>query len=85
MCWLSGYEDGPPSKIGQSYTDFLACWNAVYALLLSLHRRRRTGRGQWIDLSMYQCGAATLGPRSFEPEHAASAEGRPRLNPMPSP
>jgi len=62
MCWLSGYEDGPPSKIGQSYTDFLACWNAVYALLLSLHRRRRTGRGQWIDLSMYQTGAATLGP-----------------------
>ncbi len=62
MCWLSGYENGPPSKIGQSYTDFLACWNAVYALLLSLYRRRRTGRGQWIDLSMYQTGAATLGP-----------------------
>lgn len=62
MCWLSGYEDGPPSKIGQSYTDFLACWNAVYAILASLHRRRRTGRGQWIDLSMYQAGAATLGP-----------------------
>ncbi len=66
MCWLSGYEDGPPSKIGQSYTDFLACWNAVYALLLSLHRRRRTGRGQWLDLSMYQTGAATLGPQIMD-------------------
>jgi crotonobetainyl-CoA:carnitine CoA-transferase CaiB-like acyl-CoA transferase len=62
MCWLSGYENGPPSKIGQSYTDFLACWNAIYAILASLYRRRRTGRGQWIDLSMYQCGAATIGP-----------------------
>ncbi|OGA87332.1 MAG: hypothetical protein A3G27_19545 [Betaproteobacteria bacterium RIFCSPLOWO2_12_FULL_66_14] len=62
MCWLSGYEDGPPSKIGQSYTDFLACWTAVYAILASVYRRRRTGRGQWIDLAMYQAGAATLGP-----------------------
>jgi len=62
MCWLSGFEDGPPSKVGQSYTDFLATWNAAYAILASLFRRRRTGKGQWIDLSMYQCGAATLGP-----------------------
>ncbi|MCC6472503.1 MAG: CoA transferase [Burkholderiales bacterium] len=62
MCWLSGYEDGAPSKIGQSYTDFLACWSAVYAILASLYRRRRSGRGQWIDLSMYQAGAATIGP-----------------------
>jgi len=61
MCWLSGFEDGPPSKVGQSYTDFLATWNAVYAILASLFRRKRTGKGQWIDLSMYQCGAATLG------------------------
>lgn len=66
MCWLSGYEDGPPSKIGQSYTDFVACWNAVYAMLLALYRRRRTGRGQWIDLSMYQAGAATIGPQIMD-------------------
>jgi benzylsuccinate CoA-transferase BbsF subunit len=66
MCWLSGYEDGPPSKIGQSYTDFLACWNAVYAMLVSLYRRRRTGRGQWIDLSMYQTGASTIGPQIMD-------------------
>lgn len=66
MCWLSGYEDGAPSKIGQSYTDFIACWNAVYALLTSLYRRRRTGRGQWIDLSMYQAGATTIGPQIMD-------------------
>jgi crotonobetainyl-CoA:carnitine CoA-transferase CaiB-like acyl-CoA transferase len=62
MCWLTGYADGPPSKAGQSYTDFLACWNALYAILVALFRRKRTGRGQWIDLSMYQVGAATIGP-----------------------
>lgn len=62
MCWLSGYPGGAPSKVAQSYTDFLACWNALYAILAALYRRRRTGRGQWIDLSMYQAGASTIGP-----------------------
>jgi crotonobetainyl-CoA:carnitine CoA-transferase CaiB-like acyl-CoA transferase len=66
MCWLSGYEGGAPSKIGQSYTDFLACWNAVYAILLALFHRRRTGRGQWIDLAMYQAGVATIGPQVLD-------------------
>ncbi|MGD9946357.1 MAG: CaiB/BaiF CoA transferase family protein [Burkholderiaceae bacterium] len=66
MCWLSGYEDVAPSKVGQSYTDFLACWNAVFAILVSLYRRNRTGTGQWIDLAMYQAGAATLGPQIMD-------------------
>ena len=62
MCWLSGYEDGPPSKIGQSYTDFITCWTAAYAILASVYRRNRTKRGQWIDLAMYQAGVSTIGP-----------------------
>ena len=62
MCWLSGYQNGAPSKISQSYTDFLACWNALYALLMALCHRQRTGEGQWIDLAMYQVGASTIGP-----------------------
>jgi len=62
MCWLSGFPDGPPSKVGQSYTDFIACWTAVNAIIAALYRRQRTGRGQWIDLAMYQAGATTIGP-----------------------
>ncbi|MBI4200774.1 MAG: CoA transferase [Chloroflexi bacterium] len=61
MTHLSGYEDGPPTKVGASYTDFITTWSIVIAVLSALHYRRRTGKGQWIDVSMYQVGASTIG------------------------
>jgi crotonobetainyl-CoA:carnitine CoA-transferase CaiB-like acyl-CoA transferase len=53
---------GPvPNKIGNSYTDFLATWTALLAVLASLLYRARTGRGMWIDLAMYQVGVSFVG------------------------
>ncbi|RMF87483.1 MAG: CoA transferase [Nitrospinota bacterium] len=59
--YLTGYIDGPPAKAGFAYTDFLACWTALFALFTALLYRRRTGKGQWIDLGMYQLGVAFIG------------------------
>jgi crotonobetainyl-CoA:carnitine CoA-transferase CaiB-like acyl-CoA transferase len=56
----AGYEDGPPSKVGQSYPDFLACWTGMLMVLAALVHRERTGHGQWIDLGMHQLGAAVI-------------------------
>lgn len=56
----SGYADGPPTKVGQSYPDFLAAWTGLTALMAALLERRSTGRGQWIDVGMYQLGAAVI-------------------------
>lgn len=56
-----GYEGGAPNKIGNSYTDFLASWTALYSVMAALLYRARTGRGLWIDLAMYQVGAAFMG------------------------
>jgi formyl-CoA transferase len=56
----SGYRNDKPWKVGQSYPDFLACWSGLFALLVALHHRRKTGEGQWIDLGMYQIGAALI-------------------------
>ena len=50
-----------PNKIGNSYTDFLACWSAQSAILAALYRRALTGEGVWIDLAMYQTGVSFLG------------------------
>ena len=50
-----------PNKMGNSYTDFLATWTALTAVLASLLHRARTGRGMWIDLAMYQAGASFVG------------------------
>ena len=52
---------GVPNKIGNSYTDFLACWSAQFAILSALYRRVLTGRGTWVDLAMYQTGVSFFG------------------------
>jgi crotonobetainyl-CoA:carnitine CoA-transferase CaiB-like acyl-CoA transferase len=56
----SGYRNDKPWKVGQSYPDFLACWTGLAAVFSALHHVRRTGQGQWIDLGMYQVGAALI-------------------------
>ena len=50
-----------PNKMGNSYSDFLATWTALGALMAALLRRARTGEGQWIDLAMYQTGTTVIG------------------------
>ena len=58
---VTGYPDDLPSKAGQSYVDFLACWSCIMGALLGLRYRRRFGRGLWVDVGMYQLGAYNLG------------------------
>jgi crotonobetainyl-CoA:carnitine CoA-transferase CaiB-like acyl-CoA transferase len=57
---VTGYPGGGPMKAGQSYPDFLACWTGMLAVLAALVARSETGRGQWIDLGMYQLGATVI-------------------------
>lgn len=56
----SGYRGEPPTKVGQSYPDFLAAWTGATAIMAALVHRHRTGDGQWIDMGMYQLGAAVI-------------------------
>ena len=51
LCHLTGYEDGPPHKTGISYGDPIAGIAAAGAIALALWARRRTGRGQYIELA----------------------------------
>lgn len=60
----SGYAGEKPTKVGQSYPDFIAAWTGLTALLAALVRRERTGTGQWIDCGMYQLGASMI-PEAF--------------------
>lgn len=51
LCHLTGYQDGPPHKTGISYGDPMAGIAAAGALALALWQRRRTGRGQRIEVA----------------------------------
>ena len=53
--------EGAPNKMGNSYTDFVASWTALTAIMASLIYRASTGRGNWIDLAMYQVGVSYAG------------------------
>src|SRR3546814_14635227 len=55
MNMLIGEPGRPPTRIGTDiYADIASGRYAVLAILAALQRRRETGEGQHIDLSMYE-------------------------------
>ncbi len=48
-----GQADGPPTWLGVALGDIVSGMNAAYAIMLALYQREKTGRGQYIDISMY--------------------------------
>ena len=59
---ITGWPDREPAGPYGAYTDFLNPPNAVAAVIAALEYRRRTGRGQHIDLSQYECAVHFLAP-----------------------
>ena len=49
---ITGYPDGPPTRSGQSISDYYAGMLCAFAIVSALHYRRRTGRGQRIDMAL---------------------------------
>ncbi|QZD87240.1 CaiB/BaiF CoA transferase family protein [Qipengyuania psychrotolerans] len=74
---LTGEPDGEPMKHGTSVSD-LACglWsaNAVQAALLMRHR---TGKGQWIDMSLLDCSVGLLANQAMT--YFATGQNPPRM------
>ena len=62
MSYTTGYKDDGPVRANPSYMDITTGWNMVLCSLLALHHRRKTGEGQYIDLSMYETGTTCIGP-----------------------
>jgi crotonobetainyl-CoA:carnitine CoA-transferase CaiB-like acyl-CoA transferase len=59
---VTGYPDSGPMPVYGAYTDFIACRFVGLALLAALVHRRRTGEGQYIDLSQYEASLHLLAP-----------------------
>ncbi len=66
LTYVTGYRGGTPSKAGQSFVDFLASWALVNGTLLALRHRRRTGKGLWLDVAMYQLGCSMVSDRILD-------------------
>lgn len=73
---LTGSADGPPTVCGTVVTDYLAGLHAVIGAVTALQGRQRTGRGQWIDVSMLDAATSLL--LSAIPEYLQLGETRTR-------
>jgi len=49
---ITGFPDGPPTRSGQSISDYYAGMLCAFSIVSALHYRDRTGRGQHIDLAL---------------------------------
>lgn len=57
---ITGPADGEPHKVGVAVTDLFTGMYAANAILAALLARGRTGRGQYIDLALFDCALAML-------------------------
>jgi crotonobetainyl-CoA:carnitine CoA-transferase CaiB-like acyl-CoA transferase len=57
---ITGFEDGPPVKVGTSIADLVAGMSAAHGVSLALLARHRTKRGQKVEISMQDAMAALL-------------------------
>ena len=57
---ITGYEGGPPEEVGMAYGDPTSGIHAAVAICAALAARQRTGRGQYIDVSLWQSVAALV-------------------------
>lgn len=60
LMWMSGDIDRPPTRSGTSIGDVNASTHALGAILAALYYREKTGKGQYIDISLRDCLTAIL-------------------------
>jgi len=57
---LTGEPDGQPQKIGVAFADIFTGLYSVIAIQSALIMRERTGKGQHIDMALFDCISAVL-------------------------
>src|SRR5579863_4346607 len=57
---LTGYRGSPPMHAGFSYADPNAGVHGAFAIIAALYHRAKTGEGQYIDMSQWECAMGLL-------------------------
>ena len=76
--YVNGYPDGEPAEAGaRGFSDSIAAYQGVFAVMAALYHRSKTGEGQFLDLSMSEADVA-LGPEAII-EYAVTGRVQQRL------
>ena len=73
---VTGEPDGMPQKIGVALMDVLAGLYAANAIQAALWRRERTGRGERIDVALFDVALASLANQALNFLATGEAPGR---------
>jgi crotonobetainyl-CoA:carnitine CoA-transferase CaiB-like acyl-CoA transferase len=56
----TGFADGPPTKVGVAVSDLLTGLYASQGILAALFERLTTGKGQFLDVALFDCQLAAM-------------------------
>jgi len=59
---VNGEAGGEPLRVGLPVVDMVTGLNAVIGILMALHERATSGRGQFVEAALYDCGFSLLHP-----------------------
>ena len=76
MRYLTGYPDRAPVRVGISIGDSLAAMYGAMGALMALHHRHKTGKGQVVDVALYEAVFSMM--ESMLPEFGMSGFVRER-------
>ncbi|MEM6305399.1 MAG: CaiB/BaiF CoA-transferase family protein [Pseudomonadota bacterium] len=79
MCGLmsiTGEPDRQPQKSGMAITDIFTGIYASTAILAAVHQRAQTGRGQHIDMALFDSAVAIMGNQAMNYMLTGQAPGR---------
>lgn len=57
---VTGEPEGPPTKVGVAWIDVMTGMMAAVGILAALWERERSGRGQHLDLSLFEVGLSAM-------------------------
>ncbi len=66
MCHVTGYENGPPSKPGNFYSDQTSAFHVATAIMAAIWKRRRTGQGKRLEIVLRDVTMAVIGEYFLE-------------------
>jgi formyl-CoA transferase len=61
---INGTPDGGPVRLGTPIVDIGTGLFSAIGILMALHERHASGRGQFIDMTLHDCGMALLHPHA---------------------
>ncbi|HLR81988.1 MAG TPA: CoA transferase [Paenalcaligenes sp.] len=61
---VNGEADGDATRVGLPVVDMVTGLNAAVGILLALQERNQSGRGQFLDITLFDCALSLLHPHA---------------------